>query len=384
MFAGINTAVAGTGFIGPVHVEALRRLGINVTGILGSTREKSRKAAEVLGLKRGYHHYDEILTDPSVHAVHIATPNVAHYSMVKQALLAGKHVMCEKPLAMTSLETLQLTELAEKSGLVAGVTYNLRYYPMNLEAKMCIAKGEAGRIYSVVGSYVQDWLLYDTDYNWRVLADKGGKLRTVADIGTHWMDLIHSITGLTVASVFAHLSTVHASRWMPIGEVETFTRQGRSDPERKEVKIDTEDCGSILFRYKQGGQGVLWVSQVTAGLKNRIRYEIAGSEKSLSWDSDRANQLFIGYRNKSNEWLEKDPSLNDPVTAKYIDYPGGHAEGFPDTFKQCFRAFYNAISDRSTDEEISFATFADGHEEVRLCEAILQSDREGRWISVEE
>jgi predicted dehydrogenase len=384
MFAGINTAVAGTGFIGPVHVEALRRLGINVTGILGSTPEKSRKAAEVLGLKRGYHHYEEILADSSVHAVHIATPNVAHYSMVKQALLAGKHVMCEKPLAMTSLETLQLTELAEKSGLVAGVTYNLRYYPMNLEAKMCVVKGEVGNIYSVVGSYVQDWLLYDTDYNWRVLADKGGQLRTVADIGTHWMDLIHSITGLTVASVFAHLSTVHASRWMPVGEVETFTRQERSDQERKEVKIDTEDCGSILFKYKQGGQGVLWVSQVTAGLKNRIRYEIAGSEKSLSWDSDRANQLLIGYRNKSNEWLEKDPSLNDPATAEFINYPGGHSEGFPDTFKQCFRAFYNAIIDRSADQEISFATFADGHAEVRLCEAILQSDREGRWIPVFE
>lgn len=382
MFAGINTAVAGTGFIGPVHVEALRRLGINVTGILGSTPEKSRKAAEVLGLKRGYHHYEEILTDTSVHAVHIATPNVAHYSMVKQALLAGKHVMCEKPLAMTSVETLQLTELAEKSGLVAGVTYNLRYYPMNLEAKMCIAKGEVGKIYSVVGSYVQDWLLYDTDYNWRVRADKGGKLRTVADIGTHWMDLIHSITGLTVASVFAHLSTVHETRRMPVGEVETFTRQGKLIQERKDIKIDTEDCGSILFKYKQGGQGVLWVSQVTAGLKNRIRYEIAGSEKSLSWDSDCANQLFIGYRNKSNEWLEKDPSLNDPATAKFINYPGGHAEGFPDTFKQCFRAFYNAIVDHSSDQEISFATFADGHSEVRLCEAILQSDREGRWIPV--
>lgn len=380
MYSNIKVAVAGTGFIGPVHVEGLRRLGVTVKGILGSSLEKSLRAAKHLGLDLGYATFEDILADPEIAAVHVATPNVMHYDMVKKALAAGKHVMCEKPLAMTSQQTKELLELAEASGLVAGVTYNVRFYPMNLEAKMRARAGDAGRIFAVTGSYVQDWLLYEKDYNWRVSAEKGGALRAVADIGTHWMDLVFSITGLQVEAVCAHLSTVHFTRYRPVGEIETFSAK-QDDLKTVAIDIDTEDCGSILFRFKDGAQGVLWVSQITAGYKNRIRYEISGSKKSITWDSDRANQLIIGYRDRPNEILEKDPSLVSSATAGFIDYPGGHAEGFPDTFKQCFRAFYNAILHHDDNEELlSYASFSDGHKEVQLCEAILKSHQTGEWV----
>jgi predicted dehydrogenase len=333
-----------------------------------------------LGLEKVYADFGDVLSDPEIQAVHIATPNETHFLMSRQALSAGKHVMCEKPLAMSASETGELVDLARQSGLVAGVTYNVRFYPMNLEAGNLIRNGNIGQIFSVTGSYVQDWLLYNTDYNWRVLAEKGGALRAVADIGTHWMDLVHHVTGLEVKAVYAHLGTVHQQRMKPLGEVETFS--GKEDPlvDTKVVKIDTEDCGSILFKYKQGGQGQLWVSQVMAGFKNRIRYEISGSKKSLSWDSDRANQLQIGHRNQPNEILEKDPALVHRSTARFIDYPGGHAEGFPDTFKQCFRAFYDAILEGEIASENLFATFADGHKEVQLCDAILESHLDNRWV----
>lgn len=380
MYSNIKVAVAGTGFIGPVHVEGLRRLGVQVKGILGSSLEKSLKAAKHLGLDMGYATYEDILADREISAVHIATPNVTHYEMVVQALKAGKHVMCEKPLAMTSQQTEELVTLARSSGLIAAVTYNVRFYPMNLEAQIRVKEGDIGRVFSVSGSYVQDWLLYENDYNWRVSSKKGGALRAVADIGTHWMDLIYSITGLEVEAVFANLTTVHKQRKKPLGEIETFSSKSQ-EMATEDIDIDTEDCGSILFKYTNGAQGTLWVSQVTAGFKNRIRYEIAGSKKSLSWDSDRANQLHIGHREHSNEILEKDPALVAVPTASFIDYPGGHSEGFPDTFKQCFRAFYNAILNRENiSGRLSFASFEDGHKEVRLCEAILESHHRERWI----
>ena len=382
MFSQITTAVAGTGFIGPVHVEALVRLGIRVKGILGSSPEKSEKARAALGLSTAYGSFEEILTDPDIQSVHIATPNVLHFDMAKAALMAGKHVMCEKPLAMTSQQTEELVELAEAKGLHAGVCYNIRYYPLNLEAQGLIKRGEIGKIFSIVGSYVQDWLMYDTDYNWRVLAEQGGSLRAIADIGTHWMDLISSLTGLKVASVFADLHTVHATRQRPKGEVETFSGKATQKIEREEIPIDTEDAGSVLFRFSNGAKGQLWVSQVTAGRKNCLRYEIAGSQQSLAWNSEQPNDLWLGARNEANRLLLKDPGLVHSDTAPFVNYPGGHNEGFPDSFKQCFRAFYTAIQEQQSQETVRYPTFEQGHWEVKLCEAIIQSHREEKWIEV--
>ncbi len=375
-----GVAVAGSGFIGPVHVEALRRLeNIHVTGILGSSPERSEQARLALGLPRAYASLDNLLADPDVQAVHLAVPNVLHYDYSMRVLEAGKHVMCEKPLAMNAQESAALVEAANASGLEAGVCYNIRFYPLNLQVRRMIAGGELGAVHSVVGSYVQDWLLYDTDYNWRVLAEKGGPLRAVSDIGTHWIDLVTSMTGLEVEAVLADLKIVHPVRKRPTGEVQTFS--GAYEGDMEPIAIDTEDCGSVLFRFKGGARGSLWVSQVTAGYKNCLRYEISGAEQSVSWNSQNPNELRVGRRNVPSEALVRDPALLHDLPGRFTNYPGGHNEGFPDTFKQCFRAFYEAVERGGSGERL-YPSFEEGHKEIVLCDAILQSHREARWITI--
>lgn len=379
----VGVAVTGTGFMGPAHVEALRRLGINVVGILGSTPEKSHRAAARLNLRKGYASFEELLADDEVQVVHLTTPNRLHYGTAKAALAAGKHVLCEKPLAMNAAESGELVELARQSGLAAGVNYNIRFYPVNIEARQRVASGALGDIYAIVGSYVQDWLLYPTDYNWRVLAEEGGALRAVADIGTHWLDLVQSITGLQVEAVCADLKIVHSVRQRPTGEVETFAGKVEQRQATDSIPIQTEDCGGIMLRFGGGARGMLWVSQVTAGRKNSLRYEISGAKSALFWDSEAApNELWIGHRDRPNELLPKDPGLLSAAARAYTGYPGGHAEGYPDSFKMCFRAFYDYVAAGDFSAPADFPTFAEGHQEIVLCDAILRSQRDGGWVSV--
>jgi len=382
----ISAAVVGTGFIGPVHVEGLRRLGIRVKGVLGSSPKKSQKSAEALGIETGYSDYAQLLADKEVTAVHIASPNRVHRAQVLAAFDAGKHVICEKPLGMTSTETAELVAAARQHpGLIAAVNYNVRFYPLCLQARALIRRGEIGRVFHIQGSYVQDWLLYPTDFNWRVMAEEGGDLRAIGDIGTHWLDLLAFITGLEVEAVMADLATIHPIRQRSrAGSIETFTGNKQAPAVQAEpVEIRTEDYGSVLLRFRGGQKGVLTVSQVTAGRKNCIRYEIAGSEKSLAWDSERPNELWIGERKSANQLLLRDPSLLDESVARFADYPGGHNEGFPDSFKQQYRAIYADIRNGKQSDELLYATFADGHRELLLCEAILKSHRTGTWINVE-
>jgi predicted dehydrogenase len=380
--AGIGVAVVGAGFIGPVHVEALRRAGQRVIGILGVSPEESSGAAERLGLDKAYQDFDQVLSDADVQALHIATPNRLHFELASRALRAGKHVMCEKPLAMNSQESAELVRLAAEVKRAAGVNYNIRYYPLCLEAAERVRKGTVGKVYHVTGSYVQDWLFHDTDFNWRVLADEGGELRAVSDIGTHWLDLIHAITGLEVESVCADLYTVFPVRKRPKGEVETFSGKEAPPVATEPIQITTDDYGCILLRFVGGARGCVHVSQVTAGRKNCLRYELAGSAQALAWDSQSPNELWIGHRERPNESLIRDPSLVGETARRFIHYPGGHNEGFPDTFKQCFRAFYGYIEAGDFQAPPTFPTFADGHREIVLCEAILNSHRQRAWVDV--
>ncbi len=239
--------------------------------------------------------------------------------------------------------------------------------------------GELGTIYHVTGSYLQDWLLYDTDFNWRVLAEDGGALRAVADIGTHWLDLLTFITGLEVTAVCADLRTFLPMRQRPKGSVETFASKVGTQRTTESVAIATEDYGNLLLRFGDGAAGSCTVSQVTAGRKNQIRFEIAGSKASLAWDSERPNEMWLGHRDRANELLLRDPPLLRDEPRRYADYPGGHNEGFPDTFKQLFRAVYDAAAGRPAGP---FATFADGHREVVLCEKVLLSHREKCWVDI--
>ena len=378
-----NVAIVGTGFMGPAHTEGLRRLGINVAGILGSSVEKSRRAAEDLGIPKAYGDLADLLADGEIEAVHITSPNRHHFEQASQTLQAGKHVHCEKPLAMTSAESGALVELASESGLAAGVNYNMRFYPLNWEVRSMIQGGALGRIHSITGSYVQDWLLYPTDYNWRVLSGEGGKLRAVADIGTHWLDLVQFITGLSVTAVQADLKTVHTTRQRPLGEVETFSAKVQAPDATESIDIETEDSGAALLRFSNGAHGSLWVSQITAGRKNCLRYEIAGSEASVAWNSEQPNELWIGHRNQANQHLLRDPGLVSEAALAHIGYPGGHNEGYDDSFKHSFKSFYDYIAAGDFSASEPFPTFADGHKEIVLCEAILESFGVGEWIDIE-
>lgn len=376
-----GVALVGTGFIGPIHLEALRRAGRRVVGVLGSSPDKSRQAAAALGLVRGYDDYAALLADPEVGAVHITSPNRLHFAQARDALNAGKHVVCEKPLAMDSTETADLVRQAAATDRVAAVCYNVRFYPLCHHVRGLIQDGALGTIHHVRGAYVQDWLLKDTDFNWRVLAEEGGPLRAVADIGTHWLDLVQWLVGQNVAEVCADLHTVLPVRQRPLGSVETFSGKLGSAGSTQPVAVTTEDYGSLLLHFAGGARGALTISQVTAGRKNHLHFEIAGSKGAVAWNSERPDELWLGRRDEPNAVLLRDPALLHPLARPLATTPGGHPEGFADTFKQLFRCIY-AAAEGSTDLPRTFADFRDGHREALLCEAILRSHRERGWIPV--
>lgn len=384
----IQAAIVGTGFMSWVHWEALARLGIGVRGVLGSS---PAKAAELIarfraeGTTRAYQTYDEVMNDPAAQVIHLVVPNRHHFAMAKAALEAGKHVLCEKPLAMNPAESAELVALSQKRPKqAAGVNYNIRFYPLCLEARERVRNGDLGELFHISGSYVQDWLLWPTDYNWRVLASEGGDLRAVADIGTHWLDLIGSITGLEVESVCADLRTVHKQRQKPVGEIVTFAGKNAPVAAGKPVDITTDDYGGILLKLTGGVRANLTVSQVTAGRKNCLRFEMAGAKKALAWNSESPNEMWIGHRDDPNQLLLRDPALLSGPARAAADSPGGHNEGFDDSFKAAFRVFYDFIRAGDFTAPPPYPTFAEGHKEIVLCEAILKSHRDERWVSIKE
>lgn len=379
-----KAGVIGTGFIGPVHVEALRRLGVEVVAIAGNGADRTAEKARGMGVARSYGTAEELIADPEVQVVHITSPNHLHFPHAKAALEAGKHVVCEKPLAMDSKESEELLALAKETGLVNAVNFNIRYYPLSQHAHSLVKNGEIGDVYSVQGSYLQDWLLLPTDWNWRLEPGLGGEMRAVSDIGSHWIDLTTFITGLTVESVMADFGTFLKTRKKPARPVETFTGKMQTANEYVEQPIDTEDYASVLIRYTSGARGVMTVSQVSAGRKNRLYYEIDGAGSSLAWDGESPNELWIGHRDRPNEVLIKDPSLLSAEGREIAFYPGGHAEGFPDTFKSLYHAVYGYLDKGDMSAKPTFPTFDDGHRALLVGEAILVSAREGKWVRVGE
>ena len=370
----LRAAVVGTGFIGAVHVDALRRLGVEVTGVVGSSRER----AEAKRLAPAYDSYEKLLADARVDVVHLTTPNHLHYEQVKAALRAGKHVVCEKPLALTSAESAELVELAEQSGLVHCTNFNIRFYPLVQEARARVARGELGDVWSVHGAYLQDWLLFPTDWNWRLEPEKGGRLRAVADIGSHWLDLARFVTGLEVEQVFADLATTVPVRHRPVGEVETFA--AAVDLERADVTMATEDLAHILVRFRGGARGSCVVSQVAAGRKNAVRFEVDGSRAAAAWDGESPEQLWLGRRDEPNGMLLRNAALMAPGPAGTTHLPAGHAEGFADTFRELYRAVYRAVAAGKPGND--YPTFRDGHVENVLADAVARSSEPQQWETV--
>lgn len=378
----IKVGVVGTGFIGPAHIEALRRLpNVEVVALCEVTAELAKQKAEALGIPRHYT-FDELIKQDDIQAVHICTPNFLHYSQSKAALLAGKHVICEKPLAKDLSEAEELVALAADTGLVNAVHFNLRYYPLVRHIKSSREKGDLGEIYSVMGSYLQDWLFYQNDYNWRLEPDKSGDSRAIADIGSHLMDIIEYITGLKTTAVLADFNTIHKTRKKPLKPVETYSGKLLTPEDYADVPINTEDHANVLLRFDNGNKGVITVSQVSAGRKNRMAFEIAGSNKTFSFDSEKPNEVWVGYRDKANEVLMRDPSLVDEGARSLITFPGGHNEGFPDTSKQMFKEVYAAIEAGKQPENPTYPTFADGYRELLICERILESNKKQAWVEV--
>jgi predicted dehydrogenase len=374
--AELRAGVVGTGFIGAVHVEALRRLGVEVAGVVGSSPERARGKR----LARVYENYEELLVDAQVDVVHLTTPNHLHHPQVKQALAAGKHVVCEKPLAMTSEQSAELVELAERSGLVHCTNFNIRFYPQVQQARALVQSGSVGTIWNVHGGYLQDWLLLPTDWNWRLEPEKGGELRAVGDIGSHWLDLLQFVTGTRVTAVLADLATTIPVRSRPAREIETFA--AADDVEREDAAMRTEDLAHILLRFEEDIRGALVVSQVSAGRRNSLRFEVDGSTGALAWDSERPEELWLGHRGKPNETLLRDPALFAPEARSRTLLPAGHAEGFAETFRELYRAVYAAVAAGAVPDEPDYPTFADGHWENVLGEAVAVSNRERRWVEV--
>ncbi len=380
--AEISAAVVGTGFIGVVHVEALRRLGIPVLGVVGSSPERAHAKADALRLPV-YPDFEAMLADPRVTVVHITTPNHLHFPQVRAAIAAGKHVVCEKPLALTSAESAELVRLAGSAGVVHAVNFNIRFYPLCQHARALVQSGEIGAPRVIQGSYLQDWLMLPTDWNWRLEPELGGELRAVADIGSHWLDLMTFISGDRVSAVMTDMATFIPVRRKPTKPIDTFTGKEVTAADTVEQPIHTEDYASILLRFASGARGVLTVSQVSPGRKNRLSYEIDGERAALAWDSERPEELWLGRREVPSGILLRDPALLLPAARGATDYPGGHVEGFPDTFKQLYKAVYRAVAAGAPPAAPDYPTFADGHEELILGEAILRSAREGRWVQIE-
>jgi len=378
--ADIGAAVIGSGFIGTVHVEALRRLGVRVAGVLGSSAERGAARAADLGLARGYAGLAELLADDAVQVVHVTSPNELHHPQVKEILAAGRHVVCEKPLAMTSAESGELVQLARASGLVHAVNFNLRFYPLNQHVTELVRHGGIGEVRLATGHYFQDWLLHDTDWNWRLEKDRGGALRAVGDIGSHWLDLMTTLTGRRVEAVMAELTTFIPVRHKPAGPVETFST--RRAAETIPIRIETEDTATILLRFEGGGRGSVAISQLSPGRKNSLTYQVDGSTAAVAWDSERPEQLWIGRRDEPNQLLIRNPALMNAAGRAAARLPGGHVEGFADTFGAAFSAIYADVLAGGPSSSPAYATFEDGHEEMLVGDAVLASSHSGRWVEV--
>lgn len=386
MVKRIGMGIVGAGFVGPHHIDAVRRLGfVDVVAVAGSSDASGAEKAEALGARKGYGSYEALLDDPDVHVVHNATPNYLHYRVTSAAIARGKHVVSDKPLAMTAAESKTLLEQARRAGIVHAVTFNYRGNPLVQQARHAIARGDIGTPRFLHGFYLQDWLIKDTDFSWRLEPEKGGASSALGDIGSHWCDLAQHVSGLRITHVLGDLTTVIPTRKKPKASREAFQAAGRHEAVDL-VDIKVEDLASVLLRFDNGAKGSFSVGQVCAGHKNDLVLEICGSTASMRWRQEHQNELWIGRRDKANEILQKDPSLIDADVRGYAHLPGGHQEAWADAFCNLMRDIYGFIAAGKRPNEApppAFATFEDGYRANCVVEAILESaKRGGVWTAV--
>jgi predicted dehydrogenase len=381
----IGMGIVGAGFVGPHHVDAVRRLGyVDIVAVAASSEESARQKAQQLGARKSYGSYEALIADPDVQVVHVATPNYLHYAVTSAALSSGKHVISDKPLAASAAESKRLVDQLNRTGLVGAVTFNYRGNPLVQQARHMVASGAIGRPTFVHGHYLQEWLLLETDYSWRLEPEKGGTSSALGDIGSHWCDLAQHISGLRITHVLGDLTTVVPQRKRPRGSREAF--QAATDATGESVDIRVEDLASVMVKFDNGAKGSFSVGQVCAGHKNDLVLEICGSKASIRWRQEHQNELWIGHRDKANEILDKDPALLDPEARRYAHLPGGHQEAWADAFCNLMRDIYGVIASGAKPNAAqppAFATFEDGYRANCIVEAILASARQGgAWTRV--
>jgi predicted dehydrogenase len=377
----IKTAIVGTGFMGKVHAEQVRRLGnVDIEAVVGSSRERAKSFAEAAGIPIATGDLQEVLDHKEIVAIHICTPNVDHFPQSMAALKAGKAVLCEKPMTTTVDEAREMVATAKALNAINCVQHNLRYYPVLQQVRQMIAHGDLGEILIAQGTYSQDWLLYDTDWNWRIDTSENGKLRVMGDIGSHWMDLIQHLTGLPITAVCADLATFHKTRRKPKGSVETFTGKKAGTQDTEEFRVESDDFGAVLLHLGDKARGAYTVSQMSAGRKNRFFVEIFGTKAGVAWNQEEPDTLWIGHRNEPNQVIVKDASLFYPEAAKFADLPGGHSEGYDDSHKQVFKNFYARVADPSV--PVNYPTFEDGLRGMILLEKVAESSAKKAWVEV--
>jgi len=380
----IKCAVVGMGFISSFHIDAIRRAGfVEVSAITDVNYNLAKKKAEKYNIPKCYRSVDELLADPEISSVHNCTPNNLHFEINKKIIESGKHVFSEKPLALNSKESNDLLKLLRKNPkIVAGVNFVYRMNPLVQEMKAKVKNGDIGKVVLIHGSYLQDWLLYDTDYNWRVEKDLGGASRCIADIGSHWMDAAQTVLSDRIVEVCSDLATVHSIRKKPKTQVETFAET--SDIEYEKREVDTEDYGAVLFKMQSGTHGVFYVSEVSAGRKCYFNFEIDGTKSSMYWNQETCDWMWMGYRDKYNKQVMRNPNLMAKDVSEYTSLPSGHPEGWNDAQRNNIYSFYKYIADgkKPGTDLCDFATFEEAHYIIKLTEAILESSRTKRWIKV--
>lgn len=382
----IGMGLVGVGFIGPHHIEAVRRLGyVDVVAIAGSNEATARTKADALGVPKAYGSYEALIADPDVQVIHNTTPNYLHHPVNLAAIKAGKHVISDKPLAMTAAQSRELLEAATAKGVVHAVTFNYRGNPLVQQARAMVEKGEIGVPRFIHGSYLQDWLLYDTDYSWRLEPDKGGDSSAMGDIGSHWCDLAQHVSGLRITEVLADLTTVIPVRKKPLGSRNAFAAAD-SNEAVEDVPIQVEDLCSVLVRFENGAKGAFSVGQVCAGHKNDLVLEVNGATASLRWHQEKQNELWIGRRGEPSGLMQKDPALLSSEAAPYAHLPGGHQEAWADAFANLMRDIYGFIAEGRSMKDPrppAFATFRDGLRANMIIDAILESHAKGQtWVRV--
>ncbi len=378
----IKVGIIGSGMMGPIHAEALRRLGyVDVVALGEANDELARRKAAELHIPKAYGDAMQLIADPEIEVVHNCTPNAMHFEVSKAIMKAGKHVVSEKPLARTSSESAELVEIAKATGVVNAIHFNYRNYPLVQQMRAMVQSGKLGRLFLLHGSYLQDWLIKDTDYNWRIEVESGGESRAVGDIGSHWFDTVQFITGDPVVEVMADLNIVHKARKKPRQAMQTYSGKILTADDYTDVPVVTEDTATILFRTKSGASGSCVISQVSAGRKNRLYLEADYQEGALSWDQEEPNSLWIGRRDVSNQNMIKDASLMEPEARSFSHYPGGHPEGYSEGPYNLFANVYGFIAAGAKGTP-TFSTFKDGHDELLICDAVVASSRSRGWAKV--